>query len=51
LSEAIDQRSGVAIDPPPEHDLVADAAVADNQDAIGMGRGASVVRDEHDRLA
>ena len=34
-----------------EHDLVANATVANDEDAIGVGGGSGVVRDEHDRLA
>ena len=34
MGETRDQRSGVAIGPPPQLDFVADAAVTDDQDAI-----------------
>jgi hypothetical protein len=51
LREPGDEWSGVSIGPPAEHDLVADAAVADHENPIGMGCGSSIVGDEHYRLA
>ena len=51
LGEPGDQRCRVVRVAPSELDGVADPAVADHQDAIGVGRGLRIVGDEDDRLA
>src|SRR5262245_50085016 len=51
LGQAADQRGGRVVEPAAEHDLVADPALADDEDAVGVGRGPRVVGDEDDRLA
>src|ERR1035437_591091 len=51
LGESRNERPRVSVRAATELDLVADAAVADDQDAVGVGGGARVVGHEHDRLA
>ena len=47
---AMSGRGGVVV-APTELDLVADPAVPDDEDPVGVGRGLRVVGDQHDRLA
>ena len=51
LGEPGDQRRRVVRLAPAELDRLADPAVADDEDAVGVGRRLRVVGDEHDRLA
>ena len=51
LREAGDERGGVVAVAAAEVDLVADPAVADDEDPIGVGGGLGVVGHEDDRLA
>src|SRR4051794_21737889 len=48
--ESADERRRVVIGPPAGDDLVPDPAVADHEDAVGVGRGLGIVGDEDDRL-
>src|SRR6185369_4832972 len=50
LGEPADQRRGVVVLAPAQDDLVADPAIGDDEDAVGVGRGLRIVGDEHDRL-
>jgi hypothetical protein len=50
LGEARDQRRGRVVESATEHDLVANAALTDDEHAVGVGRGAGIVGDEDDRL-